>query len=644
MQRMTILIGLSARPGAAGRDQRMPPAWLTWLMAAVVLALSLVSLWATGAKAADAYPLVENTVKVDGVDRTYAYYASPKANSWTQGYAVFALHSNGQTAEQFAEQSGWAKLADENGFVVVFPKAEKAWSSTSGANEEYLKAVFEDARTHVLSRFPGDRAPAGAAGGQGAPRRAQLTATHTYLTGAGAGGVAAQEFAIDHPGMVAGIATLDGAPFAGAYVKGDDVAENIFQYGRGKSAPPTSRELKKEVPVAAWLFSTTAQTPGLSRQVAYWKRSNAVGANAENRTVSGLQTTIYSNPQNEAQQVRTTVLPAGAKYDEVLASAVWNDFFSRTARWTSSPNGDLTRILTAADVDRTFELHTVNVDGAPYKYYVKLPSSYKKGQALPVVISLHGGAQPAWLYMGQIRMHEVGEKEGFITVYPVAAQRNIWTAADFNGPDAKGIAAVVDDVIAAYGADRSRVYLHGFSVGSRMATTTALTRPQLFAAISPNSGFPPFAPEMQAKIAELKGKMDYRMPTFAVSGSADADASADGRLPGKGQLQGAVEAFKAYNHITTADRVERFEGVYTAPYDVFVPQGRLVHAGVDRRYPAGRFQIYKYMSADPKPLELLDFVWVTDMPHSNEPRQAQLVWDYLKHWSRNPDGTVAYRP
>jgi len=426
-------------------------------------------------------------------------------------------------------------------------------------------------------------------------------------------------------------------------VKGDDAAENIFQYGRGKSAPPTWRELKKEVPVAVWLFSSTAQTPDSTRQVAYWKRSNAVGGTTENRTISGLPTIAYRNPKNEAQQVLTTVLPAGAKYDEALASAIWNDFFSRTARWTSSPNGDLSRILTAAEVDSTFQLRTVDVDGAPYKYYVKLPSSYKKGQALPVVISLHGGLQPAWLYMGQIKMHEVGEKEGFITVYPVAAQRNTWAAADINGVDAKGITAVVGDVVATYGADRSRVYLHGFSVGSRMTTSTALTRPELFAAISPNNGFPPFAPEMVARIAELKGKMDYRMPTFAISGSADADASVDGRIPAKGQLQGAIEALKAYNHITTADRTERFEGIYTSPYDILIPQGRLAHAGIDRHYPAGRFQIYRYMSADPKPLELVDFVWVTDMPHSNQPQQAQLIWDYFKHWSRNPDGTVAYR-
>jgi len=66
-------------------------------------------------------------------------------------FIVYALHDNGQTAEEFAEQSGWKKIAEKNGFVVVFPEAvERSWASNSGGEDHYLKAVYDDASSHMV--------------------------------------------------------------------------------------------------------------------------------------------------------------------------------------------------------------------------------------------------------------------------------------------------------------------------------------------------------------------------------------------------------------------------------------------------------------------------------------------------------------
>jgi hypothetical protein len=73
-----------------------------------------------------------------------------------------------------------------------------------------------------------------------------------------------------------------------------------------------------------------------------------------------------------------------------------------------------------------------------------------------------------------------------------------------------------------------------------------------------------------------------------------------------------------------------------------MPGGKWVRGGVDKRYPKGRFEIYQYTSADPKPLNLFSFVWVEDMAHGGDPRQAQLEWDYFKQWRRNADGSLSY--
>ena len=53
-------------------------------------------------------PLVRNRISVDGRDRGYSYYVSSKVDKKGFNFIVYALHDNGQTAEEFAE----ARLED----------------------------------------------------------------------------------------------------------------------------------------------------------------------------------------------------------------------------------------------------------------------------------------------------------------------------------------------------------------------------------------------------------------------------------------------------------------------------------------------------------------------------------------------------
>ena len=75
---------------------------------------------------------------------------------------------------------------------------------------------------------------------------------------------------------------------------------------------------------------------------------------------------------------------------------------------------------------------------------------------------------------------------------------------------------------------------------------------------------------------------------------------------------------------------------------MLVPGVKVSRSGSDKRYPQGRIDIYRYLSADPAPLNLFSFVWVEDMAHGGDPRQAQLEWDYFKRWHRNADGSLSY--
>jgi polyhydroxybutyrate depolymerase len=324
-----------------------------------------------------------------------------------------------------------------------------------------------------------------------------------------------------------------------------------------------------------------------------------------------------------------------------VASAIWSEFFSHVARWTSSPNGDLGTLLTQAEVNASFDVRAITVDGKPYKYYLKRPSSYEKGKSLPLVIAAHGFGYPAWQYLSQIKMHEVGEKEGFLTAY-IEGPAPGWDFKSPDGVDAQFVQKVIADAEQTYGADPGRIYMQGFSLGSGLSYMMGITHPRLFAAISPNSGIGPMSKEVEARVAEVKGQSDIRIPTMMVYGNVDSGGSVDGKIPAQGVIRGAFEEIKAYDHITIQDRTDLFNSDNSEPYEVLVPGIKLARGGVDKRYPLGRFEIYRYMSADPAPLNFFSFVWVEDMAHGGDPRQAQLEWDYFKLWHRNADGSLAY--
>ena len=612
--------------------------------------------------------LHKNTLTVEGQDRDYYYYVPANADRAGFNQVVYALQDNGETVDAFAASSGWLKAADEYGFVVVFPQAVGGtWGASAAGEDAYLAAVKAHATTHMTLAGPGGMGPrgeggggmrgggeggagggprGGGEGGPGGPRGGGGPRVHTwapfqYLTGVGAGASLAQAFAMNHPGLYAAVATVDGAAFDQAYAKGEEPAENAdLRLWPDKAATPFWKQAKKDVPVAVWLLRRGG--PAEKRQADYWKAADRVAARSVSATYGGLTTTVFTAPDNDVQQVRLTTLPAGAHMDEALAGAIWKDFFAHVARWTSSPNGDLGRMLTHAEVDKAFEAKTVQVGERTYHYWVKTPSNWTKGKALPVVLSAHGFGFPAWMYLSQIKMHEVGEKEGFITVY-LQGQNYAWSFDDPEGPDQQMVEKVVAAVEADYGADPGRVYMQGFSIGSGLTYATTLTHPQIFAAASPNSGIGPMPAAIVAKMEALKAQ-NVRLPMMLAYGDVDHGGSVDGEIPAKGVLQGAIDEMKAYDHIQIADSTRRFDSPNTAPYDILVPGGRPLHEAVDGRYPQGRFTTYDYASADTPSLDLFRFVWIQDLSHGGDPRLAQFEWDYFKHWRRNSDGSLAYVP
>ncbi|RUR33578.1 alpha/beta hydrolase family esterase [Vreelandella nanhaiensis] len=131
-----------------------------------------------------------------------------------------------------------------------------------------------------------------------------------------------------------------------------------------------------------------------------------------------------------------------------------------------------------------------------YKLY--MPSNYQ-GQAIPLVIMLHGCTQNPDDFAAGTNMNQLAEEQSFCVLYPAqpisANSSKCWNwfkAEDQQreGGEPEILAGMARQIIQTHRLDASRVYVAGLSAGAAMATTLAMTYPELFAAVGVHSGLP----------------------------------------------------------------------------------------------------------------------------------------------------------
>jgi poly(3-hydroxybutyrate) depolymerase len=506
--------------------------------------------------------------------------------------------TNAATVETELSSSGLAKVADDNNFLVsiAFPQNGTAWTQQDISYLKALNDALVDNKVIGNVIFPNTHL------------------TLRYMAGNGAGADIATAFFAKYPVYTAGVLLFN----------------------------PSLADYALPAGVPAWIVNGSIGLIG-----AYAK---ADGINAVPEKAAGV-TKIFSNPTDAAMQIRVSSTSASG-YDKDLVAQAYTSMFAKTRRWPTTNSGVITDKKTVTEMG--FVVHKADRslgdnNGMEHEWYESVPASNDGSKALPLVVVCHGAGTDPVYCAEQTRWHEIGQANGFITVYPFACNRVAWNSdLDATKPsDNDYLMALIAHLKKTYKIDTSRIYFAGFSSGSLMAQTMGMVHPDMVAAIAPFSLFEQNATfnvpgkantlydtAMQIK-ADYKARgVELIVPVWHVIGTKDPYPGYPAREGNNAQRN--IDFWKTYNNIPVKPITD-----LSAANLVGVPGDKIVKTVFSySEYPDGRFTTNSYYSGNDPRKNYLNLTIVQDLPHACDLNETPQAWDFISRFSRNADGNL----
>ena len=517
-------------------------------------------------------------------------------------------------AERFAIKSGWKAIAESQKCLLIVPLAERGWKSLP---EDHLITLYNQIKNGVQAK-------------QGKSiwgRSGTLWCWEIILFAVGYedGADYVSRVQVAYPSFLTAAALVNGC--TADVSAGQKPSQHLM-------LPKVSQEYclrNCDIPVQTWIY--TDNTEKIHPFTVYLEQVNHADI-FKNEEVDGLLCRLAASAKNPAQHVRTFL---GAFQPEPkLAQHIYQNCFNHVVRWKNGPDGTLAQVPSREDFyhDPANIRRTVGKEGNYYDYFLHLPAgkTVEQVRGLPLVISLHGRGEPAWMYSNKNGWEDLADETGaFVTLTP-DSPGNIW----FRTRDAEVFPTMIENALQEFGLDSERVYLTGFSNGGTMTRELSFAYPGLFTAISPWNGpgidtcamlerdtsrLPNcILPELQNLVNNVLNE-EWQIPVFMYYGDRDMGIDLSGNLLLPAYLQANKcpvipdESCPVGYH---PDCEETVEGKYSD-----LPEG-------------DRFHSYLFHGKDGFPM--VGVTVMKNMAHGAICSQSCVTWEFFRHF-RRPAGS-----
>jgi polyhydroxybutyrate depolymerase len=178
----------------------------------------------------------------------------------------------------------------------------------------------------------------------------------------------------------------------------------------------------------------------------------------------------------------------------------------------------------------------INVDGLNRSYRLRIPPAGGSSDLLPLVINMHGFSNSASIQENLSGMNAVADTANFYVVYPNGTNLFLFLKGwymELEGTpvdDVAFLSALIDELVANYNIDASRVFATGYSMGGGMAVSLACAIPDKVQAIAPVAAYVPIGngalcnPSISVPVIQFHGTSDGVVPYNGSSSLAPSQA------------------------------------------------------------------------------------------------------------------------
>ena len=202
------------------------------------------------------------------------------------------------------------------------------------------------------------------------------------------------------------------------------------------------------------------------------------------------------SPGSQAPTHIDTAWPAGAAAAALAAPLVLDGLVRESEKIRQPDEGAGTTVVDRTSTPGRFLDSSFTGATGTRAFKLFAPAGFA-GEALPLVVMLHGCSQDPDDFAAGTRMNELAHEQGFFVLYPAQAARsnshkcwNWFSPADQRrgAGEPALLAGMVRHVLQTHPIDTDRVYIAGLSAGGAMAAILASEYADLFAAAGVHSG------------------------------------------------------------------------------------------------------------------------------------------------------------